>query len=78
MPSSNSQTHPSVNTRGVAANEIASPCVSVCIIDPALGMCVGCHRTLDEIAAWIDLDTTQRLAVWDAIAERKKVADAHR
>jgi predicted Fe-S protein YdhL (DUF1289 family) len=52
--------------------------VSVCAIDPAAGLCVGCYRTLDEIAAWISLDTDQRLAVHAAIAERKRAADARR
>ena len=67
-----------MTARGQAANEVASPCINVCAIDPALGVCVGCFRTLDEVAAWIDLDTTQRLAVWDAVAERKRAADADR
>ena len=57
-------------------DDVPSPCVSVCVIDPAGGYCLGCFRTLDEIAAWIELDTTQRLAVWDRIAERRKAADA--
>jgi predicted Fe-S protein YdhL (DUF1289 family) len=46
------------------------------VIDPAGGYCLGCFRTLDEIAAWIELDTTQRLAVWDRIAARRKAANA--
>ena len=28
-----------------------SPCIKVCVPGPA-GRCVGCLRTLDEIAAW--------------------------
>jgi predicted Fe-S protein YdhL (DUF1289 family) len=51
--------------------------VSVCAVDPAGGYCLGCFRTLDEIAAWIDLDSAERLAVWDRIAERRKAANAH-
>ena len=58
------------------ADEVPSPCVSVCVIDPAKAYCLGCYRTLDEIAAWINLDSTRRLAVWDAIDERRKAADA--
>ena len=30
---------------------IESPCNGVCAID-ARGACLGCRRTLDEIAAW--------------------------
>lgn len=29
-----------------------SPCTGVCRIDDSAGWCSGCHRTLDEIAAW--------------------------
>jgi len=50
----------------------------VCAIDPDSGYCVGCFRTLDEIAGWIGLDAAARLAIWDAIDERKKAADANR
>jgi predicted Fe-S protein YdhL (DUF1289 family) len=49
---------------------VASPCISVCRIDEASGLCVGCLRTLDEIAAWSTLDDAQKRAVWRAIAER--------
>ncbi|HET8830586.1 MAG TPA: DUF1289 domain-containing protein, partial [Casimicrobiaceae bacterium] len=39
---------------------IASPCISVCRIDDATALCVGCLRTLDEIAAWGTLDNAAR------------------
>ena len=29
-----------------------SPCISVCRMDAVSGLCEGCFRTLDEIAAW--------------------------
>ena len=29
-----------------------SPCINVCTMDPARGVCLGCKRTLDEIARW--------------------------
>ena len=35
---------------------VPSPCINVCRIDAASGLCVGCARTLDEIAAWSSLD----------------------
>jgi predicted Fe-S protein YdhL (DUF1289 family) len=53
-----------------SASPVASPCISVCRIDEASGLCVGCLRTLDEIAAWSTLDDAQKRAVWRAIAER--------
>ena len=32
--------------------EVASPCIKICVIDECSGLCVGCLRTLDEIATW--------------------------
>jgi predicted Fe-S protein YdhL (DUF1289 family) len=29
----------------------ASPCINICRLD-AQGLCVGCRRTLEEIAEW--------------------------
>jgi predicted Fe-S protein YdhL (DUF1289 family) len=55
--------------------DVPSPCVSVCVMDPDSGYCRGCYRSLDEIAAWITLDGEARLAVWDAIAERRKTLE---
>jgi predicted Fe-S protein YdhL (DUF1289 family) len=49
---------------------VASPCISVCRIDDASGLCEGCLRTLDEIAAWSVLDDDDRRAVWAALAAR--------
>ncbi|MFO1322659.1 MAG: DUF1289 domain-containing protein [Burkholderiales bacterium] len=52
---------------------VASPCVSICKMDDATGLCVGCLRTLDEIAVWGMLDDDARRDVWAAIAARRAV-----
>jgi predicted Fe-S protein YdhL (DUF1289 family) len=50
---------------------VASPCVSVCVLDPGgTGVCTGCGRTMDEIASWIDLTNDERRAVIDRLPER--------
>lgn len=50
---------------------VASPCVSVCVLDPGgSGVCTGCGRTLEEIAAWSDLTDAQRRAVIARLAQR--------
>jgi len=46
-----------------AEGTVASPCVKVCVIHPAAGICVGCYRSLDEIAAWGRLAPSARAAV---------------
>jgi hypothetical protein len=40
-------------------------------MDAASGLCLGCWRTLDEIAAWGALDADGKRAVLAAIAERR-------
>lgn len=50
--------------------EPPSPCLSVCCMSPDSGLCAGCLRTLDEIAAWSNMPVTQRHRVWQAIAQR--------
>jgi predicted Fe-S protein YdhL (DUF1289 family) len=55
-----------------AASEVASPCTEVCRIDAASGLCIGCGRTLDEIAAWRSLDADGKRAVLAAIAQRRE------
>jgi predicted Fe-S protein YdhL (DUF1289 family) len=49
---------------------VASPCTKVCRIEPAHGLCVGCGRTLDEIARWLSLSDPERQAIVDALPAR--------
>lgn len=55
---------------------VASPCISVCVLDPASGICTGCFRTLDEIAAWSVMDDAGKQAVLAAIPARRAQAKA--
>ena len=50
---------------------VPSPCINVCVMDKASGLCQGCLRTLDEIAAWGRASDPQRLAILDAMAARR-------
>jgi uncharacterized protein len=34
------------------ASSLASPCIQVCCVEPVSGICLGCYRTLPEIATW--------------------------
>ena len=54
-----------------AEEPVASPCSNVCVIDEPTGLCAGCYRTLDEIAAWIDLSAAARRAVLEALPLRR-------
>jgi predicted Fe-S protein YdhL (DUF1289 family) len=59
-----------------AAGPVPSPCISVCVIDERTGLCTGCQRTLDEIAAWSGLDDAGRRTVWTRIESRRASRDA--
>ena len=48
-----------------------SPCVKVCQMDPVRGVCMGCCRTLDEIARWGAMTDAERAAVMQALAARR-------
>lgn len=56
---------------------IVSPCIDICDIDDATGLCVGCARTLDEIALWGSGTPEWRAAVMAALPERIKSAPAN-
>lgn len=48
-----------------------SPCISLCQMDPASGLCRGCLRTLDEIVQWGQAGDDFKRAVWEEIARRE-------
>jgi predicted Fe-S protein YdhL (DUF1289 family) len=53
----------------VAANSapgptmIESPCVKICTLDARSGLCLGCGRTIDEIARWTAMGAAERSRV---------------
>ena len=53
------------------ASPIASPCIRICVVDGASGLCVGCLRTLGEIADWAALSDAERTAIMRALPERR-------
>jgi predicted Fe-S protein YdhL (DUF1289 family) len=54
----------------------ASPCLGICLMDPATRLCRGCLRRVEEIAAWYDATTAQKYEILDRITARR-AADAH-
>ncbi|HKR88570.1 MAG TPA: DUF1289 domain-containing protein [Phenylobacterium sp.] len=50
---------------------IKSPCVQVCSVDPESGLCLGCFRSLAEIADWIRLTDAGREAVMSDLPHRR-------
>jgi predicted Fe-S protein YdhL (DUF1289 family) len=57
------------------AAPVASPCTGVCRFDEATGLCIGCGRSLDEIARWTTMDEAQRQRIRERLAGRAADAD---
>ena len=53
---------------------LPSPCISVCQMDSADGVCLGCHRTRAEIAAWGSMGEADQLKLLDVLSERRAAA----
>ena len=51
--------------------EPESPCVDVCMLHPETGLCLGCARTRDEIAAWSRMTAAERAAVLALLPDRR-------
>lgn len=47
-----------------------TPCIAVCMIDPRTNLCLGCGRTLPEIARWGRMDGAERQAVMETLPQR--------
>ena len=50
---------------------IATPCVKICLIDGESGLCVGCQRTLTEIASWSRFSDDERAEIMSILPERR-------
>jgi len=37
-----------------------SPCVGVCTLDPVSHFCIGCARTIEDIARWPSLSAEEK------------------
>ena len=62
--------------RSPAPGVVASPCVSLCRMDADTGWCLGCMRTLHEIAGWGALDDSGKREVIQRLGPRRLVARA--
>jgi len=51
--------------------DVPSPCNNVCRMSPDTGLCEGCFRTLDEIAAWSAMSDSEKRAVLAQLPARR-------
>ena len=54
---------------------IATPCIHICRIDETSGICIGCGRTLAEIAGWAGMSDHERQTIIDDLAQRRRKTD---
>jgi uncharacterized protein len=47
-----------------------SPCIDVCDVDSSGQYCIGCGRSLNEIAAWAAASDQERRAIMEKLPER--------
>ena len=49
---------------------IASPCVKVCTLDAKTSVCLGCGRSIGEIARWTVMSAQERAQVMAELPAR--------
>lgn len=50
---------------------VPSPCIKLCVVDPATGFCRGCCRTLAEIADWPTLNDDAKRTILAQLPARR-------
>lgn len=58
--------------------EPQSPCINICVMHPSEGICVGCYRTMAEIAGWAAMGADARRAVLADLPDRKPLLKKRR
>ncbi|HZK89583.1 MAG TPA: DUF1289 domain-containing protein [Stellaceae bacterium] len=51
-----------------------SPCLGICLMDPASRQCRGCLRTVEEIARWYEATPAEKREMLAALACRRVAA----
>lgn len=51
-----------------------TPCVAVCLMDSKTSLCLGCGRTLPEIARWGRMESAERLSIMSSLPQRMRDA----
>jgi uncharacterized protein len=51
-----------------------TPCIAVCLMDQRTNLCLGCGRTLPEIARWGRMESSERLSIMSTLQQRMREA----
>jgi hypothetical protein len=52
---------------------IKTPCIKVCVVDGESGLCLGCLRRLNEVAAWSRLTDEERDRILAELPDRRSL-----
>lgn len=52
-------------------SQLLTPCIGICRLHPQTGLCEGCLRSGEEIAAWPGLRDDQRRQLMVLLAQRQ-------
>lgn len=55
-------------------DKLPSPCISICQMDAASGVCLGCYRTRKEIALWRDMSQDDQRNLLEELNDRRAAA----
>ena len=61
----------SPNTTTMPEGAARVPCVNICVLD-SHGYCIGCYRTIEEIARWRSMSASEQWAVLRLLGERAR------
>jgi predicted Fe-S protein YdhL (DUF1289 family) len=57
---------------GEVAKPVLTPCIGICTLDSG-GLCEGCHRNTQEIAAWASLDDAERTRIMLELLPQREI-----
>jgi hypothetical protein len=55
---------------------IDTPCVNICTLDARRAVCLGCGRTIDEIARWGGMSAAERSRIMNELPARRMAQGA--
>ena len=55
---------------------IESPCTKVCVMDAENRYCLGCKRTLGEVARWGEMTDAERATIMAQLPARRSAAES--
>lgn len=62
---------PNFQPAATIEEDVTSPCIKACKINPETDLCHGCLRTLDEIIVWSKASNAKKRQIWNLIEERR-------